>query len=530
MRRSYSSTILLFACLAPATAGADGEPPPGLEDSTPISVLPVDPAPKGGLAQRCAVAKPCTISITFESFKNVDSPLLDRNAQFWFALNFGDLDHYYPNDNGFSPSYYDAIGVGDSTTVNRAVATHVVGCGESKTIPVYLFAGEVDGFFGNPNDTGSQYGSLTLQCPTVAQTITYQLDLTNPSGDHRHTVEIRIRLDVNGDACGPADTSQVSPSSCDIPVLLEKVQHTYDSPTDENDTTFSFTASAGGGPDVGFPSPPLEDYVMTKGYIQTIRGEVGRFRIPCGETRVIPVKIHAVEHDVFVNDEGDGEGTITLSCPMTPAQTSFRVGLYGNVSHDLREIVKATFSARDEGWSELNVNGYNWCCQDAKCPDPCPVMGSYDTANCLVATAAPGTAPFVLPGPYTTGLYTTPLNVNQCPIGNFDSMNCLVTTAPTEFTTAFAEGQGLYVKRCNAICLSACEWMGAYDGANCFVDTAPDGTSPFIDNNAFYYTALPGNLCPIGAWDGRNCFVAAIPPSAQPFILGQNFYVAACRP
>src|SRR6185436_1137217 len=122
-----------------------------------------------------------------------------------------------------------------------------------------------------------------------------------------------------------------------------------------------------------------------------------RFRVPCGETRVIPLHLHALEDDIFVDDEGDGDGSITLTCPMTPAQTSFRVNLYGNVSHNLREVVKVWFTARDEGWSALNVNGFNWCCQHSKCPNPCPVMGSYDTANCLVATAASGTTPFVLP-------------------------------------------------------------------------------------------------------------------------------------
>jgi hypothetical protein len=78
-----------------------------------------------------------------------------------------------------------------------------------------------------------------------------------------------------------------------------------------------------------------------------------------------------------------------------------------------------------------------------------------------------------------------------------------------------------------------CPFLGAYDGANCFVGQAPSGTTVFIYANNFYYTPRPGHQCPLlGSWfDGANCYVAAIPPATTPFLWSNSWYVEpACHP
>lgn len=71
-----------------------------------------------------------------------------------------------------------------------------------------------------------------------------------------------------------------------------------------------------------------------------------------------------------------------------------------------------------------------------------------------------------------------------------------------------------------------CPYIGSYDGANCYVGTAPTGTTAFIHNGNFYYTPLNGT-CPYpgSSYDGANCYVTAIPSGAQPFIHNNKWYV-----
>jgi hypothetical protein len=69
--------------------------------------------------------------------------------------------------------------------------------------------------------------------------------------------------------------------------------------------------------------------------------------------------------------------------------------------------------------------------------------------------------------------------------------------------------------------------IGSYDGANCYVGTPPTGTTAFIYNGHYYYTAKSGNQCPYsGSWfDGANCYVGDIPSSTEGFIYNNNWYV-----
>ena len=71
-----------------------------------------------------------------------------------------------------------------------------------------------------------------------------------------------------------------------------------------------------------------------------------------------------------------------------------------------------------------------------------------------------------------------------------------------------------------------CPYIGSWDGANCYVGSAPSGTQAFIYANNFYYTDINGS-CPYpGSWfDGANCYVTSIPSGASPFIWHNNWYV-----
>lgn len=72
--------------------------------------------------------------------------------------------------------------------------------------------------------------------------------------------------------------------------------------------------------------------------------------------------------------------------------------------------------------------------------------------------------------------------------------------------------------------------IGSYDYNNygeCYVGTAPSGTSAFIYAHNFYYTPINGNQCPrAGSWfDGANCFVMDIPAGCEPYTWQRNWLV-----
>tara|TARA_R110001592_G_scaffold325782_4_gene606142 strand:+ start:26397 stop:28055 length:1659 start_codon:yes stop_codon:yes gene_type:complete len=80
-----------------------------------------------------------------------------------------------------------------------------------------------------------------------------------------------------------------------------------------------------------------------------------------------------------------------------------------------------------------------------------------------------------------------------------------------------------------------CPCGGDFDSKNCFIATAPEGSTPFIydtenstvNNGNFYYTPINGNQCPLPGsyYDGNNCFVQTIPNNCIPFIHNNSFYI-----
>lgn len=62
-------------------------------------------------------------------------------------------------------------------------------------------------------------------------------------------------------------------------------------------------------------------------------------------------------------------------------------------------------------------------------------------------------------------------------------------------------------------CTSPCPAGGTYDGSNCFVLSAPSGTSAFVSGAGLFYTPIATPHCPMQgtSFDGSNCFVGTGP-------------------
>ena len=69
-----------------------------------------------------------------------------------------------------------------------------------------------------------------------------------------------------------------------------------------------------------------------------------------------------------------------------------------------------------------------------------------------------------------------------------------------------------------------CPNGGHFDGVNCYVGTAPSGSSAFIFQDNFYYTG-PNCTMSGSSFDGANCFVQNIPNSAIGFVWNNGWYL-----
>lgn len=75
--------------------------------------------------------------------------------------------------------------------------------------------------------------------------------------------------------------------------------------------------------------------------------------------------------------------------------------------------------------------------------------------------------------------------------------------------------------------------IGVFDTRNCYVGTAPSGTTAFMyPNNTgnFYYTPIDGNQCPYvpypnSGFDTQNCYVVSIPAGTVGFIMDNKWFV-----
>ncbi len=489
---------------------------------------------KGKLCQGWPV-KACQFNVLLESFTNIEGPFGDKKGTYRFITSAGGYGATFPglNSDG-SAGFYIELAEGATRTVNGVIDTHVVGCGESKRIPYLVFAEEKDGM--SSNEFGERTGELLLECkPGVTpQRSTFRVNLANKSGTVKHKVDVTLRTEVaNSDHCGPVTIHETNivGGECEVEVRFDRVMHD-DASEGSSLGTFLFEVSAGGAaltlPPNLYGDQPY--YFIRQGTTQTVDKQVAVHRIGCGQRKRVPIQLYGREKDGFYDDTGTATGYIELSCPMKTTTVQVDLTLYGNGSGKARHYLQALFSARDLGWSAFNAEGVNQCCQQQKCKSPCPVIGSFDGANCHVATAPPPPAqPFILnPTGFSHELYYTPVN-GQCTVGTSDTANCHVASVPADRASPFIYQRNHYVRACHGACPRACPDIGTFDGANCHVATAPAGSQAFLWGGAFYHSPVNGQ-CALGQFDGANCFVAQVPPSANPFIWENAFYVTACKP
>ncbi|MCB1055277.1 MAG: hypothetical protein KDD11_07155, partial [Acidobacteria bacterium] len=163
------------------------------------------------------------------------------------------------------------------------------------------------------------------------------------------------------------------------------------------------------------------------------------------------------------------------------------------------------------------------------CGLPCPYVGEFDGANCLVAKGQAGQAGSISGGGF---FYAPRSGSNPCPGGTLEAGGCKVgeydpgrdvpwtTTAPI-----------YYVEPSSAISTNhGCPQGTRFDGANCVVGEGPPGAVGFISDGAFYYHRFTGDqqpCSPAHVDEGSRCRVAYIPVDAGPaFILDKAlFYV-----
>ncbi len=138
--------------------------------------------------------------------------------------------------------------------------------------------------------------------------------------------------------------------------------------------------------------------------------------------------------------------------------------------------------------------------------------------------------------PFVAGTTALMKSVNSC-LKPADVQEILKTsTDPIVDAASFPNGVGtgrVNVNRAVAVAQSldyACPQGGYFDGANCQLGAAPAGTTAFVWGGNYYYTALPGNICPYpGSWyDGANCFVYKVPEGVNPFIWANHWYYSNC--
>jgi hypothetical protein len=121
-------------------------------------------------------------------------------------------------------------------------------------------------------------------------------------------------------------------------------------------------------------------------------------------------------------------------------------------------------------------------------PTTClPGAGTWDGANCYYMEQPEGGTlwqnSFFVPSRYLPDLG----DAHYCSLGTYDAStnNCLVKTAPWG-TQAFVSTIGNRVMWYFTP-LMTCPVAGAWDGAHCYIMTAPTGTKAILLNNTFYY-------------------------------------------
>lgn len=69
--------------------------------------------------------------------------------------------------------------------------------------------------------------------------------------------------------------------------------------------------------------------------------------------------------------------------------------------------------------------------------------------------------------------------------------------------------------------------IGTYVEPNCYIGTAPYGTTAFIHNGKFMYTPVDGDQCPLEGshFDNVNCMVAYVPVGTYPSVWNNKWFI-----
>jgi hypothetical protein len=144
---------------------------------------------------------------------------------------------------------------------------------------------------------------------------------------------------------------------------------------------------------------------------------------------------------------------------------------------------------------------------------------SYDTANCFVADLSMHGITFVHNNNYylrpRSGV-SCPASQCTCPAGTLDNGNCLIMEKPP---FGFIADNSFYMQ---AGAGGKC-FMGTYAGASrCLISKAAPATIAFELNRKFYTTRTP--YCAAGTFDGANCWIGTAPGRRIGFVHNGAFY------
>jgi hypothetical protein len=156
-------------------------------------------------------------------------------------------------------------------------------------------------------------------------------------------------------------------------------------------------------------------------------------------------------------------------------------------------------------------------------PRPCPPDTTLDGNYCLYRSVPAGG--FI----FNNTFYVLSTRGEDCVYGKYDSRNCFIMRVPEN---GFIFNNSFYVKsnppptRCPPTVGSSPAYPTHFDGANCFIFTAPWGTMAFKFGNPpnWYTQAL--SSCPFGTtFDGANCVVKAAPSGMTAMHFNNNWYL-----
>jgi len=147
----------------------------------------------------------------------------------------------------------------------------------------------------------------------------------------------------------------------------------------------------------------------------------------------------------------------------------------------------------------------------------CPKGSSYDGANCYFGTAPAGSTAFI----YDHSFYNSPLHADtRCPGGAYDGDNCFMRPVPSAYSP-FIYHNSWYTKSNPHFLVesTSCPQGFSYDGANCYYATAPAGMTATVMLGRFYQH-------PNGKSFLSDTLIKTPPIGSSPFVYNNSWYVS----